>query len=54
VHVRRLTEDNKEDEELVDVALGWGKTTYILCCCSLCDVLMCLCVDLLKSFDIDE
>jgi hypothetical protein len=24
VHVRRLKEDNKEDEELVDVAPRWG------------------------------
>jgi hypothetical protein len=31
VHVRRLTEDNKEDKELVDVAPGWGQTMYILC-----------------------
>jgi hypothetical protein len=32
VHVRRLIEDNKEDEELVEIDPKWGITTYILCC----------------------
>jgi hypothetical protein len=25
VHVRRLTEDNKEEKELVDIATHWGE-----------------------------
>jgi hypothetical protein len=42
VHVRRLTEDNKEEEELVDVAPHWGEP-HISCVV----VSLCIMVDML-------
>jgi hypothetical protein len=37
VHVRRLKEDNKEEEELVDVAPRWGEPRISCVVVSLCD-----------------
>jgi hypothetical protein len=37
VHVRRLKEDNKEDEELVDVAPHWGEPRISCVVIALCD-----------------
>jgi hypothetical protein len=42
VHVRRLTKDNKEEEELVDVAPHWGEP-----CISCVMVSLCIMVDML-------
>jgi hypothetical protein len=36
VHVRRLAEDNKEDEELVDVASHWGEPRISCVMVALC------------------
>jgi hypothetical protein len=38
VHVRRLKEDNKEEEELVDVAPHWGEPR-ISCAIVFCAIL---------------
>jgi hypothetical protein len=37
VHVRILTKDNKEEEELVDVAPHWGEPRISYVMVSLCD-----------------
>ena len=39
MHVRRLTEDNKEDEELMDVAQHWGEPHISCVMVSLCIML---------------
>jgi hypothetical protein len=39
-----LIEEANKEEELVDVALGWGWSTYMSCFSTLCDVLVYLCV----------
>jgi hypothetical protein len=38
VHVRRLEETNKEEEELVDVAPHWGEPRISCVDCALCNV----------------
>jgi hypothetical protein len=38
VHVRRLEEDNKEEEELVDVAPHWGEPCISCVVVSLCNM----------------
>jgi hypothetical protein len=43
MHVRRLAEDNKEEEELVDVAPHWGETSIsfvMVALCSMVDTLL--------------
>jgi hypothetical protein len=42
VHVRILTEDNKEEEELVDVAPHWGEPRISCVLVSLCVVVVML------------
>jgi hypothetical protein len=39
VHVRRLKKDNKEDEELVDVAPHWGEPRISCVMVALCIML---------------
>ena len=41
MHVRRLTEDNKEDEELVDVAPHWGEPRISHVIVALCIMVVC-------------
>jgi hypothetical protein len=43
VHVRRLTEDNKEEEKLVDVAPRWGEphiSCVVVSFCNMVDMLL--------------
>jgi hypothetical protein len=43
VHVRRLEEDNKEEEELVDVAPHWGEpriSCVVVALCIMVDMLL--------------
>ena len=37
MHVRRLTEDNKEDKELVDATPHWGESRISCVMVDLCD-----------------
>jgi hypothetical protein len=41
VHVRRLTKDNKEDEELVGVAPHWGEIRISCVMVSFCIMVVC-------------
>jgi hypothetical protein len=40
VHVRRLEEDNKEEEELVDVAPHWGEPRISCVMVALCCIIL--------------
>jgi hypothetical protein len=42
VHVRRLTKDNKEEEELVDVAPHWGEPHISYVVIALCSMVVML------------
>ena len=39
MHVRRLTKDNKEDEELVDIVPHWGESCISCVMVDLCIML---------------